>query len=70
MKVFSSHISAVEYDRSTETLQVLWSRGGTTTYDGVPEEVARRVLTAPSIGEALHRNIRGLYHHTTRQRDE
>lgn len=60
--VFSSHIDEIGYDDETRELTVRWDGdGGTTVYRGVPHEVAKEVWHAPSIGEALHRHIRGKF---------
>ena len=60
-KVFSSHIDAVGYDSESGELHVQWSNGSTGHYPGVSPEHARSVLSAPSIGQELHRVVRGRY---------
>jgi len=60
-RVFSSHIDSIAYDAATHQFTVNWSRGGASVYDGVPPDIARSVIDAPSIGEALHMHIRGRY---------
>lgn len=59
--VFSSHVQRVGYDEETGELHVHFSNGHEGFYQGIPPEVARDVLTAPSIGQELHRTVRGSY---------
>jgi hypothetical protein len=61
--VYSSHVDAVGYDEETGDLIVRWQSGKTSAYADVPEEVAKRVMSAPSVGEALHEEIKGSYDH-------
>ena len=63
-KVFSSHVAAVGYDEDAGELHVHWSNGSEEHYPGVTPEHARSVLTAPSIGQELHRIVRGRYDFT------
>ena len=62
---YSSHVDAAGYDPQTQELRVTWRSGATTVYAGVPQDLAREVLAAPSIGEALHLGVRGRYPHRT-----
>ena len=62
-RVFSSYIDTVEYDEEHETLTVIYSRGGSTVYSGVPADIGRAVEDAPSVGEAIHAQIAGIYSH-------
>ena len=57
--VFSSHIDSIGYDEEAGELHVAFQTGRTAVYSEVPPNVARDILTAPSIGQALHRQIRG-----------
>ena len=59
--VFSSHIDRVGYDEASGELHVYFSNGSEGFYDGVPPEVGESVLSAPSIGEELHRVVRGKF---------
>lgn len=60
--VFSSHVDAIGYDEESGELHVTFSRTGkTAVYQGVPPKVARDVLEAPSIGEAMWGSIRGRF---------
>lgn len=66
---YSSHVDAAGYDPLTGELHVTWSRGGVTIYGDaekpVPADLAREVLSAPSIGEALHLGVRGRFPYRT-----
>jgi hypothetical protein len=60
--VFSSHVDAIGYDEESGELHVTFSRTGkTAVYQGVSAKVAKDVLEAPSIGEAMWGTIRGKY---------
>lgn len=58
--VYSSHIDRVGYDDEEGLLHVHFSNGSEVAYD-VPSHVAASVLDAPSIGEELHRTVRGKF---------
>jgi phage baseplate assembly protein gpV len=65
-RVFSSHVEAIGYDEATGELHVTFQAAKdkppqTAVYQGVSAKKARDVLSAPSIGMALHNSIRG--HH-------
>ncbi len=60
-EVYSSNVASIGYENGT--LVVEWQRGKTSAYDGVPEDVAERVMNAPSIGQALSIDIIGHYDH-------
>ena len=59
--VFSSHVDAVGYDEASGELHVTFQTGKTAVYRDVPAKVARDVMEAPSIGEAMWNSIRGKY---------
>lgn len=62
--VFSSHVGAIGHDPATGELHVRYSNTGkTVVYHDVPTEVAARIMASPSIGEALHREVRNRYRH-------
>jgi hypothetical protein len=61
--VFSSNVSRIGYDADSAELHVHFGNGSEVVYHDVPSEVARRVLAAPSIGEALWANVRGQFEH-------
>lgn len=58
----SSAIARVEYDPSTQTMQI-WFRGGSHAYDfhGVPESVYQGLIQAPSPGTYYDRYIKDRY---------
>jgi hypothetical protein len=60
-RVFSSHIERVGFDEESGELHVHFSNGSEGYYHGVDPADARSVLSAPSIGEELHRTVRGSY---------
>ena len=59
--VFSSHVAKIGYDAEEERLVVEYSNGTVIEHRGVPPRVADRVINAPSIGSALHSQIKGRY---------
>jgi hypothetical protein len=59
--VFSSHVDQIGYDEDARELHVAFQTGRTAVYRGVPQEVARDVMEAPSIGEAMWNSIRGKF---------
>jgi len=61
--VFSSHVSSVGYDAAAGELHVAYVNGKTVVYEGVPPGVARSVQTGPSVGSALHAEVKGRYKH-------
>jgi hypothetical protein len=62
--VFSSHIDRVSYDDASGRLTVVYQNGKTSAHNGVPAEVAHRVMTAESVGKALHTHVRGKFDHS------
>ena len=64
--VFSSHIDSIGYDEDTQELHVQF-QGSTNrppkiaVYRNVPYATAHAVLSAPSIGIAMHRSVRGKF---------
>lgn len=61
--VHSSHVAAVGYQGGR--LHVRWQDGSVTTYFGVPAATAGEVMTAHSVGEALHAHVRRGYESIT-----
>lgn len=66
-RVYSSHILEIGYDADTEELHVRYAptvknpMGDLVVYGQVDPETANDIITAPSIGSALHADIRGKY---------
>ena len=54
----SSHVEKVGYDDETGELHVTFNSGKTAVYSGVDDKTASTVMNAPSVGQALHRNVR------------
>lgn len=61
--VFSSRVNMVGHDPETNQLVVQWKRGKTSIYDGVPADLAFQVMNAPSVGQAIHNQIKPKYAH-------
>lgn len=61
--VSSSNISAIGYDRDTQTLYVRFLNGSEYAYDGVPEDEYDALLSAPSVGAMLNNSIKGVYNY-------
>lgn len=59
--VFSSHIAAIGYDPDAQILFVDYQNGNHGAYGDVPADVARDVMQAPSIGSAIHRQVRNRF---------
>lgn len=58
--VYSSHVAQIGYEDGE--LHVVYSRGKSAgkpvVYSGVPPEVAAQIVSAPSVGAALHALIK------------
>lgn len=62
-KVFSSHVSEIGYDSQLMELHVLYQNGKRSVYSDVSPSKGQAVVNAPSVGSALHREIKGLFPH-------
>ena len=62
-RVFSSHVNEVGYDPAAQELHVVFDNGKHAVYSGVPAVKGRAVVDAPSVGSALHTEIKGQYAH-------
>lgn len=62
-RVFSSHVEAIGYDTQSREFHVEYKNGKTSVYMDVPPQVAQLIQSAPSIGEAIHANLRGQFAH-------
>jgi hypothetical protein len=68
-EVYSSAVQEIGYEDGK--LVVVWKRTGkTSTYTGVPPDLARQVMNAPSIGQALRESVQGVYDHGYGEADE
>ena len=61
--VLSSNVSEIGYEPETKELYVTWTRGKRSIYSGVPEELARDVANAPSVGSILNAEVKPYYGH-------
>jgi KTSC domain len=61
IKVDSSNLDRVAYDEATETLAVIFHRGGEYHYRGVPKPVFDGLVSAPSTGQFFNKNIKTVY---------
>ena len=59
--VTSSNIRSVGYDPATDTLEIEFHGGRIYQYDGVPENVYRGLMAAPSHGSHFQANVRNTY---------
>jgi len=64
VSVRSSNISDVGYDDETSELGVIFKGGATYRYSDVPEDVYNDFIQSKSLGQYLHRNIKGSYEYT------
>jgi hypothetical protein len=72
-EVYSSAVQEIGYEDGR--LVVVWKeRKGrppkTSTYTGVPPDLAQQVMNAPSIGQALRESVQGVYDHGYGEADE
>ena len=61
--VYSSMVSEVGYDDETQELLVTWTNGRRSIYSGVPEGLADQLSRAPSVGQMLNSDIKGVFPH-------
>jgi KTSC domain len=59
--VLSSNLRSVGYEAESQTLEVEFHNGGTYQYFGVPSAQYVGLMNAASLGQYLHRNIKGRY---------
>lgn len=57
----SSNIARFGYDETSQVLTVEFKSSGTYNYFDVPETVFEQMKVAPSKGEFLARNLKGIY---------
>jgi hypothetical protein len=62
--VDSSNIEAVRYDENTQELHVQFLSGGYYVYHDVPRGIFDELLSAPSKGSFLNREIKPVYQFT------
>ncbi|RIA35430.1 KTSC domain-containing protein [Hephaestia caeni] len=61
VRVTSSAMRDVDYDRARRRLSIRFAQGGWYSYSGVPPRVAAGLLAAPSLGRYFHARIRDRY---------
>lgn len=54
----SSMLAAVDYDPAMQVLNLRFVSGAVLAYVGVPADVARGLVEAPSAGRYFHQNIK------------
>jgi hypothetical protein len=54
-------VQEISYDDETGEMIVTYNSGKPYVYQDVPEDVARRVANAPSVGQAINSEIKGKY---------
>ncbi len=60
-RVKSSVIAAIEYNPTTQVLEIHFHAGRTYDYLNVPAEIYQSLLTADSVGKYFNENIRPHY---------
>ncbi len=58
VKVDSSAITEVSYDKETQILRIQFARGAEYDYPAVPEQEFRNLVSAPSVGKYFNTNIK------------
>lgn len=61
--VFSQMATNVGYDDEARGMTVTFTNGKTVIYEGVSEDLALAVATAPSVGTMLNEQIKPNYKH-------
>ena len=61
--VFSSMVSRIAYDDETMEMTVIWKRGKSSVYEGVPEDVALEASKSASVGAYINEEVKPLYKH-------
>ena len=62
--VASSNVAAIGYDSPTQTLEVEFVNGSVYQYYNVPEQMHKKIMSAPSKGRFLNTYIRDSYPHS------
>ena len=61
VSVSSSAVNSIGYDGSNQTLQIEFVGGEVYEYKGVPPDVHRAMMAAPSKGKFFHRSVKNQY---------
>lgn len=59
--VDSSNIESIGYDDDAQELHVQFLSGGYYIYHQVPRQIYEDLMSAPSIGSFLNREVKGVY---------
>lgn len=62
--VDSTSIAAIGYDEDSQTLQVEFVRGASYQYFDVPLQIFEGMRDAPSVGQYLNQQVRGVYRYS------
>lgn len=62
--VTSSTIAAIGYDEDSQTLEIEFLNGNVYQYFDVPQYIGNEILNAPSCGQYLSQNIKGIYRYS------
>lgn len=62
--VDSSNIEAVGYDEEAQEMHVQFLNGGYYIYHGVPRQTFDGMMSAPSKGSFLNREVKNVYSYT------
>lgn len=62
--VDSSNIEAIGYEDNTQELHVQFLSGGYYIYHDVPRQIFDDLMSAPSKGSFLNREVKGVYQFT------
>ncbi len=62
--VQSTEIALIGYDAQKSLLEIAFRRGGVYRYRGVPQDVHKQLMEAPSIGTYFSENIKEAYQYT------
>jgi len=60
-QVKSSNVRSVGYDETKQILEIEFTSGAIYQYLNVPENIYVKLMTAPSIGKAVHELLRGKF---------
>lgn len=61
IKLNSSNIDSVEYNKENSVLSILFVGGGLYNYSGIPASVFQSLINAPSKGKFFHQHIKDIY---------
>ena len=59
--VLSTYVDKVGYDDETDELHITYNNGKTAVFKDVDAKTANAVMNGPSVGQALHRHVRGKF---------